>query len=110
MKICYKSFDGKEFNTEKECLEHEKNIEIKMYGLDGLTQDPNLAFVVKIDGTGATERFIEMCKKADVGYTGIHTGLNGTYVWSAYNGKFFLLDSLECQALKEYFKDMEAQE
>ena len=110
MKVCYKSFDGREFNTEEECLKYEENVGIKMYGLDGLTYDPNLAFVVKTDGAGATERFIEMCKKADVGYTGIHTSLNGTYVWSAYNGQFFPLDSLACKALKEYFKDTGTQE
>ena len=111
MKICYKSFDGKEFNTEEECRRYEgKNAEIKMYGPDGLTYDPNLTFAVKIYGTGATGRFIEMCKKADVSSTGIHTYLNGLYVWSTDSGQFFLLDSLACKALKEYFKDTEAQE
>ena len=110
MKVCYKSFDGKEFNTEEECLKYEENIGIKMYSPDGLTYDPNLAFAVKIGETGATGRFIEMCKKADVSSTGIHTYLNGLYVWSTDSGQFFLLDSLACKALKEYFKDTEAQE
>ena len=105
MKIYYKSFDGKEFNTEEECLKYEKNVGIKMYSPDGLTYDPNLAFAVEIDGTGATGRFIEMCKEADSNSTGIHTSLNGLYVWSTYSGQFFLLDSLARKALKECFKD-----
>ena len=110
MKVCYKSFDGKEFDTEEECLKYEGNVGIKMYSPEGLTYDPKLAFAVKIDGTGATERFIEMCKEADTNSTGIHTYLNGLYVWSTYSGQFFLLDPLAHKALKEYFKDMEAQE
>ena len=110
MKVCYKSFDGREFNTEEECLKYERNVGIKMYSSDGLTYDPNLAFVVKTNGTGATERFIEICKKADVSSTGIHTYLNGLYVWSTDSEQFFLLDPLARNALKEYFKDMEAQE
>ena len=108
MKVCYKSFDGKEFDTEEECLKYEGNIGIKMYSPDGLTYDPNFAFVVKTDG--ATENFIEMCKKANVSSTGIHTYLNGLYVWSTDSGQFFLLDSLASKALKEYFKDTETQE
>lgn len=110
MKVCYKSFDGKEFNTEEEYLKYEENVGIKMYSPDGLTYDPNLAFAVKIDGTGTTERFIEMCKEADASSTGIHTYLNGLYVWSTYSGQFFLLDSPARKALKECFKDTETQE
>lgn len=110
MKICYKSFDGKEFDTEEECLKYEENVGINMYSPDGPTYDPNLAFIVNIDGIGATEKFIEICKKANVSSTGIHTYIDGLYVWSTDSGQFFLLDSLACKALKEYFKDTETQE
>lgn len=110
MKVIYKSFDDKEFATEDECRRYEENVGIKMYYLDGLTYDPNLAFVVKIDGTGTAERFIEICNKAGVSSTGIHTYTDGLYVWSTDSGQFFPLDSLACQALKEYFKDTETQE
>ena len=112
MKVCYKSFDGREFNTEEECLKYEENAGIKMYSPEGLTYDPNFAFAVKIDGTGATERFIEMCKKADVSSTGISNDPNGLYVWSTERGQYFPVpvEPLAREALKEYFKDTEAQE
>ena len=111
MKICYKSFDGKEFNTEEECRRYEgKNAEIKMYSPDGLTQDPNLAFAVKIGRAEAAERFIRMCYEKNACCTGINHNLNGIYVWSEDYAQYFLLDSLPCKALRECFKDMEMQE
>ena len=110
MKICYKSFDGKDFNTEEECLEYEKNAEIKMYGSNGLTQDPNRAFAVKIDGAEAAERFIKICNEVNACCTGISYNLNGIYVWSEDYEQYFPLEPLPCKALKECFKDTEAQE
>ena len=110
MKICYKSFDGREFNTEEECLKYEKKVGIKMYSPDGLTYDPNLAFAVEIDGAGAAERFIEMCDEVNIGRTGINPELNGLYLWSQYHRQFFMLESLTCKALEEYFKSNEVRE
>ena len=112
MKICYKSFDGREFNTEEECIKYEGNVGIRMYSPDGLTYNPNFAFVVEIDGIGAAEKFIKMCDKEDVNYTGISNGLNGVYVWSTERGQYFPVpvEPLARKALKEYVKDAEAQE
>ena len=110
MKICYKSFDGKEFNTEEECRRYEENIKIKMYSFDGLTNNPKLAFAVKINGIEAAKKFIKMCNEWDVSHTGVNYDLNGIYVWSSYCNQYFLLEPLTCKALKECFEDTEMQE
>lgn len=109
MKVCYKSFDGREFSTEEECLKYEENPDIKMYGPDGITDDILSCYVVRINKAEAAKNFIKVSVEAGVIPDGIRN-IKGTYIWSADDERFFMLDSLSRKALKEYFKDMEAQE
>ena len=109
MKVCYKSFDGREFNTEEECLKYEENPDIKMYSPDGITDDILSCYAVRINNAEAAKNFIKASTEAGVISDGIKN-IKGTYIWSADDERFFILDSLAYKALKECLKDMEAQE
>lgn len=109
MKVCYKSFDGREFNTEEECIEYEKNPDIKMYGPDGITDDILSCYAVRIDKAEAAKNFIKASDEAGVISDGINN-IKGIYVWSDDDERFFMLNSLAYKALENYFKDTETQE
>lgn len=110
MKICYKSFDGKEFNTEKECLEYEKNLDFKMYAPKGQTNDADVCYVVDIKTPEAAENFIKTCVKMKTPRRGVRRNHAGVYAWSLSYKKYFLLEPLTFEALKQYIKDTETQE
>ena len=110
MKVIYRSFDGKEFATEDECLEYEKNPDLKMYSYKGITDDVLSCYVVEIKTEKAARDFIEMCNNGNASPTGIHRNFPGVYGWSSDDRKFVFLEPLTRKAIKEYFKDTETQE
>lgn len=110
MKIIYRSFDGKEFSTEKKCLEYEKSLDFVMYNPDGRTDDVEQCFVVDIKGPEAVVNFLETCATMEVGSDGINCDCPGVYLWNFSDSRYFLLEPLTFNALKQYIKDTETQE
>ena len=109
VKVCYKSFDGREFNTEEECLKYEENPDIKMYGPDGRTDDILSCYAVRIDKAEAAKNFIKASVEAGVISDGIKN-IKGTYIWSADDERCFTLDSLAYKALGKHVTETGTQE
>ena len=84
MEIKYMSFDGKYFDNPEDCLAHERdNPLFKMWGENGVTANPEEAFVVHLikDIEGA-KSFVALCKREGINHDGIDDYNDaGFYFW-----------------------------
>ena len=84
MEIKYMSFDGKYFDKPEDCLAHERdNPLFKMWGENGVTVNPEEAFVVHLikDIEGA-ESFVAFCEREGINHEGIYNHSDtGFYFW-----------------------------
>lgn len=110
MEIIYRSFDGREFSTEKKCLEYEKSMDFVMYSPSEQTKNVEECFVVDIKGPEAAVNFLEACAAKEVSSDGINCDRSGVYLWNFRDSRYFLLEPLTFNALKQYIKDIETQE
>lgn len=104
MEIIYRSFDGREFDTEEECLSHEKeNPLFRMWDASGETTNIKKGDVVELNSNTAVERFIEICQELDVECHGID-GV-GLYAWDSSSYEFINISSYNLSALRAYLSN-----
>ena len=107
MEIKYMSFDGKYFDKPEDCLAHERdNPLFKMWGENGVTANPEEAFVVHLikDIEGARS-FIDLCKREDINYDGIDDYNNaGFYLWDECAVCWVLLSEEAINTLRSMFE------
>ena len=106
MKAVYRSLDGLIFNTEEECLSHEKETPLfRMWDSSGETKLVECGYVVELNNNDAVEKFIELSQESGSEYCGIE-GV-GLYVWDEHNFKFVDISSYQLGALRAYFVSQE---
>ena len=89
MKKGFMSIDGKFFTSEAKCKEHEATVGFVMYNSEGIVDDPNQAFGVRIlSGTGY-EKFCNLCNKCDSSSIGIE-GV-GDWIWDENRYRYIRL-------------------
>lgn len=104
MEIIYRSFDGRDFYTEEDCLVHEqKNPLFRMWDSSGETKNIEKGDVVELNSNAAVEKFIEICQNSDIDCSGID-GV-GLYAWDASNFEFVNISSYNLPALRAYLSN-----
>lgn len=110
MKIIYRTFDGKEFDSVTECAAYEEQMhKLKMWFKDGKTTSVDKAYVVKLENENDTRIFIERCDYEDSDHEGIefdeYTADTGLFVWDANRCKYCYIKDDTLNALIHYLKD-----
>ena len=108
MEIKYMSFDGKYFDKPEDCLAHEKsNPLFKMWGKNGVTANPEEAFVVHLvkDIESATS-FVALCEREDTCHDGIDNYSDaGFYFWNDYGECWDSLSEEIINTLRSMFEN-----
>ena len=107
MEVIFRAFDGQEFKSAEECINHEKLFpKFKMWSDDGLTTDPDAARVVWFsEQVGAKETFCKLCQQDDITAEGIVEDMfndNNLYLWSDDLFQWVAMDKLTIDAVKHY--------
>lgn len=107
MEIKYMSFDGKYFDKPEDCLAHEKNNPLfKMWGENGVTANPEEAFVVHLikDIDGA-KSFVALCEREDINHNGIDSYNDaGFYLWDEWGSCWVSLSEETINTLRSMFE------
>ena len=104
MKILYQSFDGYQFDNERDCLLHEENNpHFIMYDIEGhITDDPESASIIELKAEQGIEKFIEVCKNATLPVTGVGCHGEGVYLWVREIQQYVYLSDFTISTLKNY--------
>ena len=104
MKILYQSFDGYQFDNERDCLLHEENNpQFIMYDTEGyITNDPDSASIIELKTDQGIEKFIEVCKNATLPVTGVGCHGKGVYLWVREIQQYVYLSNFTISTLKNY--------
>lgn len=105
MEIIYRSFDGVDFSSAEDCVNHEQQFpRFKMWDESGLTTSPDSAKMVWLSTREGAEAFIKMCHEEDITNEGIEEGDIGIFLWSDEAFQWFPLDDLTLEAVKCYIR------
>lgn len=101
MRLVFEAFDGEKFNTEADCLKHEKESPLfKPYDQWGrpieVGQGVHLLHI--IDGLKGGEAFVRLCKEREECHEGItNYSSTGWYWWN--NSRFCCVDTRMIRAM-----------
>ena len=110
MKIIYRAFDGKEFNSVTECAAYEeKSHKLKMWYKDGKTNLADKAYVIKLEDENDVRLFIGKCDYENTVHDGIefdeYTADTGLFVWEENRCEYVEINNDVLNALIHYLKD-----
>ena len=71
MEIIYRAYDGQEFSTEEECINHEKNADFIMYDNNGRIYCVEDTMVVCFKNSNGISDFVRLNEERDLSHDGL---------------------------------------
>lgn len=106
MKTVFQASDGTIFETSIACLEYERtHSALIMYGVNGVTDRPEEAFVVILKSHYGAKKFISLCKNGNSKRKGINEYSKGIFIWN--RGEFIEIHESIFSALRHFFRDID---